>query len=405
MSSARRWAQLLVAGLRTGACAAPAPAAVTSTPGETIGAVPLVSAGAAGSATWTPWPSALHDARHSGASSTDGPTAGTVRWNRMLDAGVTQGVVVGADGTTYAAANDGVLHALDPVTGADRWSIDIGSGSGGDLSTSPLVLPDGTILQGTGGTELVAVSPAGELLWRQALPDRPTSPVTVDGRRVYVGDRGSGVTALDIGPGTHRLVWTVDTGSSSYGSVVTDGSGRIYTTTGSSLVAVDDRGDAGEVAWTADPGDDITEVSAGLGPDGTALLGTNGGTEWAHHPDGSLAWTAPRVITYSSPGVTADGLAYVADHSGRVQVFDVTDGAVRATYQLDPPQQIWTAVAVDRAHRLYFGTLDGRLIGAAPDGTVLFDLDLGSSVYAYPALTGDGAVVIAGRDGGLVAVG
>lgn len=111
------------------------------------------------------------------------------------------------------------------------------------------------------------------------------------------------------------------------------------------------------------------------------------------------------MITYSSPGVTADGLAYVADHSGRVQVLDVASGAVRATYQLDPPQQIWTAVAVDVAHRLYFGTLNGHLLGAAPDGAVPFDVDLGSSIYTYPALTADGAVVAGSRDGELVAVG
>ena len=47
------------------------------------------------------------------------------------------------------------------------------------------------------------------------------------------------------------------------------------------VVAIDDQGGAGHLAWRADPGDDITEVSAGLTPDGTALLGTNGKFEWA----------------------------------------------------------------------------------------------------------------------------
>ena len=357
-----------------------------------------------GTTTWAPWPSAQHDARHSGASTGDGPTAGAVRWSRDLGSGITPGPVVGPDGTIYAAANDGVLHAIDPATGSDRWTHDSGHRGGGDLSTSPLVLPDGTVLWGTPGDELVALSPAGTPLWTQALPGVPTSPASTDGHRVYVGDRSGGVSAIDVGPGTHHLVWTVDVGGSSYGSVVVDGAGRIYTTSGSSLVAVDDRGTTGSVAWHADPGDGITEVSAGLAADGTALLGTNGTREWAYARDGSPRWNAPRVITYSSPVVTADGLAYVADHSGRVRVLDVTTGAETAGYQLEPPQQIWTAVAVDRAHRLYFGTLNGHVLGVDSRGATLFDVDLGDSVYSYPALTADGALVVGSRNGRLVAI-
>lgn len=392
------------------ACAAPvAPGdpVVRDGAGQTLAVTPLQPpTTSAGQASWTPWPSVQHDARHSGASSTDGPTTGHVRWRRTFPGGITQGAVVGADGTVYAASDAGILHALDPATGADRWTYDSGRSGGGDLSTSPLVLPDGSLLWGPGDHDLVALSPTGALRWVEHLGGRPTSPVTTDGRRVYVGDTGGGVTALDLTPGGgHRRAWTLSVGPSSYGSVVTDGAGRLYTTSGSGLVAVDDLGSAGTVAWTADPKDTISEVSAGLGPDGTALLGTNGTAEWAYHRDGSPAWHAGRVITYSSPGVTDDGLAYVADHSGRVQVLTVATGEVRATYQLAPPQQIWTAVAVDRAHRLYFATLNGHVMGAAADGSLLFDVDLGSSIYAYPALTGDGALLVGSRDGELVAIG
>ncbi len=374
--------------------------------GGRLAGTALTATGAApGMASWAPWPSALHDARHSGTSTSAGPTAGTVRWRRELGAGLTPGPVVGPDGTIYTATNDGVLHAIDPATGADRWTYSVDHRGGGDLSTSPLVLPDATVVWGTPGNDLVALSPTGATLWTVALPGTPTSPVSADGHRVYVGDRSGGVSALDIGLGAAHLIWSLHVGSSSYGSVVTDGAGRLYTTSGSALVAVDDHGSSASVAWRADPGDGITEVSAGLAADGTVLLGTNGTREWAYAADGSVRWTAPRVITYSSPSVTADGLAYVADHSGRVRVFDVPTGAEVASYQLDPPQQIWTAVAIDREHRLYFGTLDGHVIGVAPDRSLLFDVDLGEPVYSYPAVTADGAVVIGGRDGTLVAIG
>jgi outer membrane protein assembly factor BamB len=309
----------------------------------------------------------------------------------------------GQDGTIYAASNAGILHAVDPLTGADRWTYDAGVADGGDLSISPLLLPDHTVLWGTPGQQLVALTPAGAVLWSQALPGRPTSPVTVDGHRIYVGDSSGGVSALDVTPNAHRLVWTVNVGSSSSGSVVTDGSGRLYTTAGSGLVAIDDRGATGVVAWRVDPGDDITEVSAGLSADGTVLLGTNGKREWAYHRDGTPAWNAARTITYSSPAVTNSGLAYVADHDGRVHVFDVRTGAEAASYRI-PGTEIWSSTVVDRDYRVYFGGQNGHAYGVDAAGKVLFNVDLGGPVDCYPALTADGALIIGAGNGTLTAI-
>lgn len=65
--------------------------------------------------------------------------------------------MIGQDGTIYAASNGGVLHALDPATGTDRWTYDSGDTGEGDLSISPLVLPDRTVLWPTPGADLVAL--------------------------------------------------------------------------------------------------------------------------------------------------------------------------------------------------------------------------------------------------------
>jgi outer membrane protein assembly factor BamB len=111
---------------------------------------------------------------------------------------VTPGPVVGPDGTIYAASNAGVLHALNPTTGSDRWSYDSGQAGGGDLSVSPLILPDGTVLWPTPGREVVAVSSMGQVMWSQKTAGHPTSPASLDGRRVYVGDTSGVVTAIAI---------------------------------------------------------------------------------------------------------------------------------------------------------------------------------------------------------------
>lgn len=392
------WGVLALTGCATAEQQVPPhPSALPALPALT--AVPSLPAG---TADWAPWPSALHDARHSGSSPAAGPTSGRIRWQRKLDDGITPGPVIGADGTIYVATNAGVLHAIDPATGADRWTYDSHAGQpGADLSVSPLVLPSGDILFPTPGTSLVALSPAGHELWSQSLPGRPTSPVTTNGTRVYVGDQTGAVTAIDITSGGHAVAWTIGTGAASYASVVTNGSGAVYTTSGTSLVAITDHGGSASIAWRADPHDGDTEVSPGLAPDGTVLLGTNGSREWAYRPDGSPLWHAPRVITYSSPSVTATGLAYVADHSGTVHVLDTANGAERGSYRV-AKAQIWSSTVVDKDYRVYFGGQNGHVYGVSPSGALLFDVDLGAPIDSYPALAAN-ATLIAGATNGMLA--
>jgi outer membrane protein assembly factor BamB len=361
-----------------------------------------------GTPTWTAWPSELHDARHSGSATTAGPVTGKIRWRRNLAGGVTEGAVVGADGTIYVASDAGILHAIDPSTGKDRWTYDARATTKTDLSVSPLVLPDGIILYPTPTARLDALSPTGHLLWTQSLPAKPTSPVTANGKRVYVGDDSGAVSAIDVLPGGgHKLAWTVKTGAQSYASAVTNGAGRVYTTSGSSLVAIDDHGATADIAWRADPHDGQVEVSPGLAPDGTVVLGTNGSNEWGYHPDGKLAWhTGSRATTYSSPAVTNSGFAYVADHKSRVHVYDVRTGTEVATYEIGPHlTEIWSSTVVDKDYRVYFAGQNGHVYGVSPTGVVLFDVNLDAPVDAYPALTPDGALIIGASNGTLVAIG
>lgn len=154
---------VLVLGAVLGALAlvgcggAEAPAA---SPSQPVRSPPAVSA----------WPGAGHDARHSSAvaPSVVGPQTGAIRWERRLEGNVTPGPAIAADGTVYAASNAGVLHALDPATGADRWTFDGGDRYGNDLSTTPAVLADDTVLWPGPGNTLFALDARGRLLWRQA---------------------------------------------------------------------------------------------------------------------------------------------------------------------------------------------------------------------------------------------
>ncbi|MEP7089325.1 MAG: PQQ-binding-like beta-propeller repeat protein [Nocardioidaceae bacterium] len=354
----------------------------------------------------------MHDARHSGSTAVTGPRRGVVAWRRRLsDGAVPGGPVLGRDGTIYIVDSVGILHAVRPEDGQDRWSVDTGSPVSGDLSISPLVLPDGDVVAGS-KEGLAAWSPAGERVWEVALDGSLTSPTTSDGRRIYVGSTSGSLSAVDVDVdgGTAKRAWRIDLGvGQSYGSVVTDGHGRVYQTSTAGVVAVDGSLSTASVAWRTDAHDGLVEVSPGLSPTGTVLLGTNGHHEWAYDRAGRLLWKAPRNITYSSPSVTDDGLAYVGEHNDRVHVFDVADGREVGLFpttvtDVDGKTRVWTSVVVDAAHDFFFATRTHYLVGVRPDGTRLFTTDLGASSSSYPALTGDHAAVIGTDSGDLVKV-
>ena len=377
-----------------------------------VEAVPLrATTGSPARASWAPWPSALHDARHSGSAPVTGPQRGEEVWRRHLDGGaLPAGPVVGRGGTAYLVDGTGTLHAVDLADGSDAWTARTGRGVGGDLSISPLVLPSGDVVAGD-ADGLGAWDSTGRKRWSVPLDGSPTSPVTSDGRRLYVGTRDGHVAAVDVvrDGSSARRAWDVDAGGGSYASVVADGAGRVLTTTGEGLVAVDDRGPEAVVAWRAEPDDGLVEVSPGLAPDGTSLLGTNGAHEWAYDHDGNLLWRAPRRITYSSPSVTEDGLAYVGEHVDRVHVLDAATGEQVGLYPtvVGNPRgrtRVWTSVVVDQEHSAWFATRKGHLIGTRADGERLFALDLGTPTSSYPALTGDGELLIGTDAGDLVLV-
>lgn len=399
-------ATLLLAGLTgcsPGSPRSPAPPAATRPTASTARA-PLALPTAP-----TAWSQASGDAARSSATATIGPQQATVRWQRRLEGAVTPGAAVGTDGSVLLASDGGVLHALDPATGSDRWTVGGGGRYGSDLSTTPAVLGDGTILWPAPGNRLLALNQHGKMLWSQTFSGFVLSPAVVGGDRVYVGDQAGRLSALDVRPGgAHSTAWTLELGGTSYGSPAVGADGTVYTTTGRQLVAVTDRGTSGTVRWRFSARDTV-EVSPAVAADGTVVLGTNGDDEIGVGPDGRERWRFPKGdFSYSSPVVRA-GKAYFGDHLGYLDVLDAATGRqLRRDLGIPKAQGttgdgtgVWTAPLVDAAGDVYSGTAAGRVYGTGPDGRRLFDLDAGSVVASYPALTADGTLVI-GSQGGTV---
>lgn len=356
---------------------------------------------------FAPWPMALHDARHSGASPVNGPTTGRVAWRRKLEGPVVPGPVVGKGGVAYAASNGGVLHALRVSDGTELWRFDGGGSYGVDLSTSPTLLAEGTILW-PGPEGLYALTAQGTLRWKVPFDSMALSPLPASGGRVYVQEMDGTLHALRLrGSRRPQELWARDLGSTSYGSPAQGPRDDVYTTVDRALVAVTRDG---RVRWRF-KARSIVEVSPAVAPDGTAVLGTNDRYQYGVDRDGKRVWRHPRGdLTYSSPGVTEDGTAYFGDHRGFLNAVQVKTGKLVARYQGQERTRnernvgIWTAPLVDARRNVYFGNHPGKVYGFARSGRKLFEIDTGGVVDSYPALASDGTLLIGSESGELLAI-
>jgi outer membrane protein assembly factor BamB len=369
--------------------------------GAVAPAKPLSGAVAGKASPLGAWPEFASDPRHGGAAAVVGPQSAHLLWKRKLEGAVVPGPAVGAGGVVYAASNGGVLHAIDLASGHDRWTFDGGGTYGSDLSTVPALTEDGTVLWPGPNDTLFALSPAGKLLWRVTLSAQPLSPLVMEDGSVVVGDMSGTVEDLTLRSGGAPAVkWKAELGGTSYSSPALGPEGTVYTATEEDLFAIRD----GKVAWKF-PASSPSEVSPAVAPDGTVVFGTND-SEYGISPGGVELWRHENgTRTYSSPIVTAGGLAYYGDNHGFVTVLDAASGELEARVGSEKPPGVWTAAAVDSKHDVYFGTAAGDIEGIDAAGHQLFDLEVGAKVDSYPALAADGTLLIGSENGYLYALG
>ncbi len=350
------------------------------------------------------WPTALHDARHSATASVAGPQAGRILWSRQLGGNLTPGPVVGADGTIYVATNTGVLHAVDPATGADRWTL---GGNGPftgetDLSVSPLVLPSGSLLWSAPGHRLDEVSAGGVVTWSHTFTADVLSPVLA-GTNVYLVTSDGTVSAIRLSGPQPTVAWSTSVGHHSFGSPVLDGAGQIVTTAGRAVVAVADHHTHGSIAWRRTLGATV-EVSASTDARGDVFVTDNGGKGYSFTTSGALRWKKQLgQESYSSSSVSPEGLLYVGDNGGRLSIVRASTGA--PVRHINTGAGLWAAQAIDQRGDVYVGTRSRSVEGFGPTGHVLFRIPLAGNVDGYPAITADGVLIVGDQSGVLYAIG
>ena len=307
--------------------------------------------------------------------------------------------MIGAEGTIYAASAGGVLHALDPADGRDRWAFDAHAFYGSDLTTSPALLGDRFVLWPGPAGKLYVLDTSGHLVTTLDRAGPVLSPTVVGPTDFYLADMSGELSAYRLDGSSLRERWTIDLGDQSYGGPVVAPDGSLRQTVDSSVVAIRDGGDRAYELWRFSA-HDISEVTAGVAPDGTTVFGTNDGAEYGIGPAGDQRWKVDLgTFTYSSPAVTPAGTAYFGDNNGVVYVVRTSDGTVLRRIQAPAKgkrdeSSLWSSPVVDGQGNVFYGTRDGYVYGYAADGRQLWALPAGAAVYSTGALTADGALVI-----------
>jgi len=250
------------------------------------------------------------------------PAAGTNVWSYKFDYTLHYNVsestpAVAPDGTVYAGAFDGKLHALSP-DGKERWRFQAGR----EIKSSPAIADDGTIYFGCRDHKFYALSPAGKLKWTfdtDAWVD--SSPGIARDGTVYFGSWDKNFYALNP---DGSLKWKFAVGGIVDSSPAIAADGTIYFGAhDKKLYALDA---AGKVRWTFATEAEIT-ASPAIADDGSIYISSTDGNLYRLKADGTQMWRcriggggngSPVIADNGNVAIAAAMKAFIVSPEGRV---------------------------------------------------------------------------------------
>jgi outer membrane protein assembly factor BamB len=234
--------------------------------------------------------------------------AGTPKWAFQTGGEVSSSPAIGPDGTIYVGSYDGNIYALSP-DGSQKWAFQ----TGGEVSSSPAIGPDGTIYAGSSDGKFYALNPDGSQKWARSYAyavRRSDSAIGSDGI-IYVA---SGFGLLALNPDgvqkwasfpAEQTIWCI---AISYGGTIYAGSsdGNFYALNAD-----------GSQKWSFEI--DYVHSPPAIDSDGTIYIGSTDGKIYALTGEGSQKWVFPTGNhVFSSPAIGGDGTIYVGSHDRNI---------------------------------------------------------------------------------------
>jgi outer membrane protein assembly factor BamB len=236
----------------------------------------------------------------------------------------------------FQLGDDGVLRALNKLTGHSFWKRSIGRLS----ASSPAVVGNtvyATVLSGASGQtgRVVALNYAtGAIRWSRALPSASESSPLVDDGRVFFGSQNGTVYALNASDGS--VIWTYHAAGAVKASPTLSGGVLYFGDYSGHLQAVGER--AGRRLWISSSGGALlgngTFYSTAAVFYGRVFLGNTDGRVYAYDAfTGKLDWAVQTgAFVYASPAVTnAPGLGptiYLGSYDGTFYALNARSGRI-----------------------------------------------------------------------------
>jgi outer membrane protein assembly factor BamB len=113
------------------------------------------------------------------------PNTGSRLWRYTASGGIRSSPVIGTDYTIYFGCNNGKLYALEPASGAPKPNFPIQL-SDDEITSTPAIAADGTIIVYTSEDSVFGISPAGPISWHVWLRFR-TTVILPNGGEIWYG--------------------------------------------------------------------------------------------------------------------------------------------------------------------------------------------------------------------------
>lgn len=308
----------------------------------------------------------------------------------------------------FTADADGNVQALDPQTGAARWTADTNA----RVVSGPSVSGD-LVLVGTLDRELIALKRAdGSAAWRAKLSSEVMAPAASDGSVVVVKTVDGRIFGLDATTGAR--LWATDR---SVPNLVLRGASAPLMSAGRVFVGLDNgrvlalSTAEGQPLWeqaVAVPSgrtelDRITDIDAALSADGGMVCAVSYGNELSclDASNGEPQWR--RAIKSTTGMAAVDNLIVVTDEAGTVWALDAASGAAAwkqeglAYRQLSAPVASagFVAVADFEGYVHWLDPRDGKLVARTEVG--------GGAVRSTP-VSGESLLYVLANSGRISAV-
>lgn len=345
----------------------------------------------------SPWPKYRGDKIHTGRSPHTGPASDRLKWTfstgrRDKEGGIETDPVIGADGSVYIGANNGIFYALDPENGEIRWAFPTGFDTFA-IYSSPLVDSDGTVYFGAkdGNVYALRSPPNGimaEVVWSFNLGTTiQTSPnFTPDGTLVIGADDWA-YYGISPPQGTEgpKVKWRFQTQGTLITSPAVDAEGTVY------VASMDGK------VYALEPPKEAKQPVKARWTFSSGARDAEGGFE-------------------NAPAIDQEGTLYIGGNNGILYAVDTKTGKEKWTFDAVARAgyrtfAIFSSAAVGPDQTIYFGGKNGVLYAIRESGgffstsaKLLWRYNLGSGIQSSALLAADGTIYLGDERGTLHSV-